>query len=513
MSKYLYGASIQGIQNFIFQTNKLKEIVGGSELVEDICTRFFQVFLKKNGIPYEEEHAILQAAGNIKYEFQNATDCEKVVLKFQKEVMEKAPGITVSQAVVKLDDKNEYKNALQQLEDKLKIQRIKSKYVSSQISHFMLSETARRTGGVGVHYSFQNEVIDASQKAKSVYSDSANARLYQVLTGMESIREEDKVKEMDDLKGSKSNGDNLESLTSKGSWIAVVHADGNNLGRKLIAMYDHLPGELIKKVIKEFSTTLDKATKEAAKEAYNDIVKDNIKKEDKIPIRPIIIGGDDLTVVIRGDLAVPFINKFLKDFERITKSLFGQLESRLNLADHSLNLSEGLTACAGIAFIKPKYPFHYGADLAENLCAKAKKASKEISGDFPPSSLAFHKVQSSYIEEMEEVEKKELTAKNGLRFDFGPYFLATQESYATIDQLLDWCKSINRPTAPKSNIREWLGTLRDDPEQASYLMDNIVNKLGNRSDYFSDLGLKKPKRIRGDKEFTHLFDVVSLSNI
>ena len=41
MSKYLYGASVQGIQSFIFQTNKLKEIIGASELVEEICTSMF----------------------------------------------------------------------------------------------------------------------------------------------------------------------------------------------------------------------------------------------------------------------------------------------------------------------------------------------------------------------------------------------------------------------------------------------------------------------------------------
>ena len=38
MNKYLYGASVQGIQQFIFQTNELKDIVGASELVEFICT-------------------------------------------------------------------------------------------------------------------------------------------------------------------------------------------------------------------------------------------------------------------------------------------------------------------------------------------------------------------------------------------------------------------------------------------------------------------------------------------
>ena len=33
MSKYLYGVSIQGIQEFIFKTNKLKEIIGASKIV------------------------------------------------------------------------------------------------------------------------------------------------------------------------------------------------------------------------------------------------------------------------------------------------------------------------------------------------------------------------------------------------------------------------------------------------------------------------------------------------
>ena len=33
MTKYLYGASVQGIQDFIFKTNRLKDIVGASEIV------------------------------------------------------------------------------------------------------------------------------------------------------------------------------------------------------------------------------------------------------------------------------------------------------------------------------------------------------------------------------------------------------------------------------------------------------------------------------------------------
>lgn len=41
-NKYIYGASIQGIQGFIFSTNSLKDVVGGSELVEKVCTTLFE---------------------------------------------------------------------------------------------------------------------------------------------------------------------------------------------------------------------------------------------------------------------------------------------------------------------------------------------------------------------------------------------------------------------------------------------------------------------------------------
>jgi hypothetical protein len=38
---WLYGAAVQGIQGFIYQTNELKDIIGASELVEEICTLEF----------------------------------------------------------------------------------------------------------------------------------------------------------------------------------------------------------------------------------------------------------------------------------------------------------------------------------------------------------------------------------------------------------------------------------------------------------------------------------------
>ena len=101
MAKYLYGASVQGIQQFIFQTNELKDIVGASELVEFICTKLFKEVV---GNGWKEANLVISAAGNVKYIFEDRTECEKVVRNFPRQVMTNAPGVTISQAVVELED-------------------------------------------------------------------------------------------------------------------------------------------------------------------------------------------------------------------------------------------------------------------------------------------------------------------------------------------------------------------------------------------------------------------------
>ena len=96
MSTYLYGASVQGIQEFIFKTNQLQEIVGASEIVKSLEQEFID-FAK---LP--QDNILLNAAGNIKAIFDDKAKLEKVVSEFPKLIMQKAYGITISQAVVKI---------------------------------------------------------------------------------------------------------------------------------------------------------------------------------------------------------------------------------------------------------------------------------------------------------------------------------------------------------------------------------------------------------------------------
>lgn len=168
-----------------------------------------------------------------------------------------------------------------------------------------------------------------------------------------------------------------------------------------------------------------------------------------IPIRPIVLNGDDLTIIIRGDLAIQYTNEFLQEFEKVTAK---ELQSEFG---------SGLTACAGIAFIKSSYPFYYGYALAENLCARAKNKAKKLNEDSAPSCLMFHKVQDSFVENYEEIIERELTPSVGLSFEFGPYFIHNQAEYWTIDELLDSYKKLTgeEGNVIKSHLRKWVELL------------------------------------------------------
>ena len=168
-----------------------------------------------------------------------------------------------------------------------------------------------------------------------------------------------------------------------------------------------------------------------------------------IPIRPVVLNGDDLTVIIRGDLAIPYANAFLENFKTVTAD---ELQSEFG---------GGLTACAGVAFIKSSYPFYYGYALAEDLCTRAKAKAKKLNEDLAPSCLMFHKVQDSFVENYEEIIERELTPSVGLSFEFGPYFIHKQAEYWTIDELLDSHKKLTgeEGNVIKSHLRKWVELL------------------------------------------------------
>lgn len=192
-------------------------------------------------------------------------------------------------------------------------------------------------------------------------------------------------------------------------------------------------------------------------------------------MRPIVLGGDDLTMICRGDLAVPFTQAFLENFESETKAKLSEY-LKMVFSDRS----DYLTACAGIAFVKSSFPFHFAYHLAESLCDLAKKDTKALfdakSGNLPASCLMFHKVQDSFVAEFGEIADRELRPQPDISFEFGPFYLKRVTGGRwTIDHLQEMADKLNSKdgNAVKSHLRQWLSLLHDDPELAAQKLERL----------------------------------------
>ena len=429
MSKFLYGAAVQGIQDFIFRTNKLQEIVGASELVARVCTSMFSELIGDAAYAGSSPKAemIVKAAGNIKCLFYDEDLCKKAVSEFPRKVMLAAPGITISQAVVRMNPDTTFAVAVEELESRLRIQR--NKPAESLTTGLIGIERSQATGLPAVEVDSERIRIDEGTAQKKVVGTRQPIALCQKSFG-ERVKAESVPFELNNLKG-------------KNDWIAIIHADGNGLGR-VIEQKGHDMRELSR-----FSVSLDDATRAAAQQTYQ-FIKNNYDIKRIIPLRPIVLSGDDMTIICRADLAFDYAASFLKNFELET-------EKR----------GQRLTACAGIAFIKSKFPFYYGYQLAESLCEQAKKDARQQGPD-SPSCLMFHKVQSAFFDNYETIVRQELTPSESISLKFGPYYLKNIEGRWSIDELKTVVNSLaeDKNNNIKNAIREWLTLIFENVEKA-----------------------------------------------
>ena len=163
--------------------------------------------------------------------------------------------------------------------------------------------------------------------------------------------------------------------------VAVVHADGNRLGERIHRMD---AGALA-----AFSVALRDASWVAARAATNALWQ--VDGWDERPARvdgrralngrPVVAGGDDFTMIVRGRAALPVAYAWLTAFERETARLSGGK----------------LTACAGVTWVRRGFPFHQAHQLAEALCRGSKVAFAEDPG--AGSRLSFARVTTAISEE------------------------------------------------------------------------------------------------------------------
>jgi hypothetical protein len=120
-----------------------------------------------------------------------------------------------------------------------------------------------------------------------------------------------------------------------------------------------------------------------------------------IPFRPIVFGGDDVTFVCDGRLGLSLATAYLREFEQQT--------ARAHLGKDG----GGLTACAGVAIVKSHYPFARAYELAAALTGSAKSYRADEKEKITGSCLDWHFALSGLGGSIAEIRQREYSVSAG----------------------------------------------------------------------------------------------------
>lgn len=189
--------------------------------------------------------------------------------------------------------------------------------------------------------------------------------------------------------------------------IAVVHADLSGLGQIFRAASDKATSA---KEIKEVADAIENVVEGAAQDATQTLLRhaqlqgSGERALAVLPARPVLLGGDDITILVRADLAFGFAQTLLQRIEERSGAALAKFVSRIGV--------DRVSACAGLAIVKSGQPFLMANALAEGLVKRAKLDAKAYTAPYP-SFLAFHVAQTTQSERYSEIVERELTARGG----------------------------------------------------------------------------------------------------
>jgi hypothetical protein len=250
----------------------------------------------------------------------------------------------------------------------------------------------------------------------------------------------------------------LERMTD-GDWLAVVHADGNGLGSLFLNLPDAIaktkgqaaqalglggnvaPGRLFVECYRSLSNGVEAVTRQALDAALDRVeVKWRSSGRASLAFLPVVLGGDDLTAVMSGRHALLFTVAYQEEFLRISASK--EVGGVLPALTRAFQGAPGLGIAAGLAIVKPHFPFSAAYELAGELCDSAKRIKKyERHGDQPQpaAALDFHLLYDSTLPGLEAIRERLVTPDRFCVLTAKPFVVAVSGKRES--EWSDWSKS------------------------------------------------------------------------
>lgn len=496
----------RSIQKYVFYSNKLKTNIGASYLVERIFYDAAKLAIGECGFEnavtdWDSNTDLCKKNENVDCEIANIgggnmlilvrdgkdalAKCRELVSRWSEKVLLMAPGLKVGAAIGMLDlSETGFENSLKELYKQLK-----------ENQNNIMPETDLPYTGLTLECDYSGKTANTLNTTDHrLIAAEVKAKMEAYNYAARNLREE-----YADILGSKYDFcSEFKKLGYKDgeSYISVIHIDGNNMGVK----FNTCEGLQERK---ELSLKIAKAVKNAFRKLLNDIVKqyeagkyddylemknltDKNTGQKYLPLRPIIIGGDDITFVCPARLGLEYARRFIKYANEEVLFENGIDENRA----HGTVMKTTLSTCGGVAIVPDKYPFFRAYDLAEQLCSAAKKKSR-ANDDCLIDYAILHGEMSSSLDWLREKQYKAVCG--GLYY--GPYDVVNSGSDKYIGKLYSLQQTMQN-MLPENKRKELRSVLHQNKhEQVIYLenckeMREILKQQGKDAAGADDLWIK-----------------------
>lgn len=446
--RYLTIMEVSQKQAYIFQSNELKKNILHSAVIAWIMDAdYLEEKANDPKLFRKEDNLVYSGGGHIVLEFAAREQADDFVRKVTRAIRKEYPGIDVFAKTIAFDERQSPAGNLKELTKELERKKANRRAAFHQGSFGVEKTDTNTLRPILCHGE------EAGMPKKEEETDrSLMAAGYR------------RVFRFEELGGSKDSS----------NFIAVVHIDGNAMGRrveKLQQRYGELDWEAYKERLRQFSESIDRDFKAAYKD-MSEYVADRIRSgslskldltDNNFPVRRIITAGDDICFVAEGRIGLECAAAFLDS-----------LGGRRNSVDQ-----EGYAACAGVAVVHRKYPFYKAYELAEMLCSNAKKYGAALSSDGSGSDVSaidWHVEFGEVRDTLDEIRAEYLDA-DGNSVSGRPYIVraaqpltadSASHSYQRLRGLIR--KLQDDENCARGTIKELRGVLKLGQDETKYFM-------------------------------------------
>lgn len=433
-------------QNYIFKSNKLVENVGASLIIKDISENFNKKY------KLDDKNFVTRGGGKTIYLFDNDKLASEFIENYSKDLLKEYPGIELFFVKTNFDDENDdYKEKIDELYKKLEEKKSKRE-INGGLIGFGIERKCQSTGMPASYLDKdKGDYISSEVKLKREYAKKQEREFNElILKGYTLEKEIGKLIKKEDK-----------------NYIAIVHIDGNSMGKKLKGILDNVVKKSnesqkdynyrcinkMKKISEEINDLYKNAFKKMVEVVVKneEKIKDFTKIEEKIlPIRPLILAGDDVTFITSGVIGIECARIMLESI------------SEKNVIIDGENIGK-LTACAGVCIIKSGYPFIRAYNMAEELCQNAKTLLLEKKID--ENALDYHIVQGEINKTISEIRSEYYTSEDADKNQEGnltmkPLLLKSSNDWRNYENLCEAIENVEIAINAKDIVRGKIKELR-----------------------------------------------------